>query len=50
MLEKYGNQLICFGLTKKNGRIPLHISQLINIKQDLLNSLNGIQLYKYGFL
>jgi len=46
-LEKHGNKAVCFGLTK-NGRIPMSISQLINIKDSLMNSLEAIQLYRYS--
>ena len=46
MLEVYGDQMVCFGLTRKRGRIPLSISQLVNIKHDIINELEAIQLFR----
>lgn len=46
MLEEYGNEIMCFAINKKYKRIPLNISELINIRKELLNSINAIQLYK----
>eukprot|EP00826_Nyctotherus_ovalis_P016792 TRINITY_DN14889_c0_g1_i1.p1 TRINITY_DN14889_c0_g1~~TRINITY_DN14889_c0_g1_i1.p1 ORF type:complete len:137 (-),score=25.27 TRINITY_DN14889_c0_g1_i1:113-523(-) len=49
MLEKYGEEAICFGLAKR-GRIPLSVGQLVNIRNGLLESLEGLQLFRYRFL
>ena len=46
-MDKYNDQPICFGIHEKLGRMLLNISQLINIKNNLLNSIQAIQLFKY---
>ncbi len=46
MLEKYGSEIVCLGIVRNGGRMPLSISQLINIKDEILNNIEGIQLFK----
>ncbi len=46
MLELYGDQTVCFGLSRRRGRLPLGIAQLVGIKRDLLKELEGIQMLR----
>ncbi len=47
MLDRYGNGVVCLGVLRNGGRMPLSIAQLINVKDSVLNSIDGFQLFRY---
>ena len=47
MISKSPNEIACLGVSTDGSRVPITISQLVNIKGEGLDKFEGLQLFKY---